>query len=113
MATLPAQGPFVVLTVYNSEPEHRLEFVTLIRDFANMQALVRPELCAFDIFTDEGERHIITLARWKDRTAFEEFKRSESGIRASELALVLKPTVYFLHPQATVEATAEPLLRVG
>lgn len=111
--TTPPAGAFAVLTVYNSEPEHRQEFVALIHEFASTQALLQSGLIGFDIFTDEGERQIVTLARWKDRVAFEAFKRSESGIRASEMALVLKPTVYFLHPAATVVEAQEALRRVG
>ncbi len=110
MSTPPA---FVVLTVYTSSPEHRQEFVGLIQDFASTQALLQPGLETLDIFTDEGTTHIVTLARWRDRTAFEEFKRSATGIRASEMALVLKPTVYFLHPEAVVAEDAARLRRVG
>ncbi len=113
MATPPAGEPFAVLTIYTSTPEHRQEFVTLIQDFAATQTLLESGFCGFDIFTDEEETHIVTLARWKDRSAFEEFKRSGSGMRASQIALALKPTVYFLHPQGTVEQTAELLRRVG
>lgn len=111
MATPPAVLPFVVLTVYTSAPEHRLEFVALIHEFASTQALLHRGLLTFEIFTDEAEAHIVTLARWTDRAAFEEFKRSE--VRASELALALKPVIYFLHPEATVAEAAEPLVRVG
>jgi quinol monooxygenase YgiN len=111
MATSPAEQPsFAVLTVYTSSPEHRQEFVTLIHDFARALAMTHPGLCAFDMFTDETNQHIVTLARWRDRSAFEEFKRSESGIQGSQVALVLKPTVYFLHPEATL-AEAEMVLR--
>jgi quinol monooxygenase YgiN len=110
MSTPPA---FVVLTVYTSSPEHRQEFVSLMQDFVSTQALLQPGLETFDIFTDEGTTHIITLARWRDRTAFEGYKRSKGGIRASEMALVLKPTVYFLHPEATVSEKEARLQRVG
>lgn len=110
---MPTPPAFVVLTVYTSSPEHRQEFVSLIHDFASTQALLQPGLKTFDIFTDEGSTHIVTLTRWRDRTAFEEYKRSESGIRASELALVLKPTVYFLHPEAVVTEDEARLQRVG
>lgn len=113
MATSPEVQPFVVLNVFTSAPEHRQAFVTLIRDFANAQALMHPELCAFEIFTDEGNEHIITLARWRDRAAFEEFKRSEAGMRASETALVLKPTIYFLHPEGTLAEAEAPVSRAG
>ncbi len=112
MATSPEVQPFIVLTVFTSVPEHRQTFVALIRDFANAQALMRPGLCDFEIFTDEGDAHIITLARWKDRATFEEFKRSETGMRASQTALVLKPTVYFLHPEGTLAEAVAPLSRM-
>lgn len=114
MATLPAEQPsFAVLTVFTSSPEHRQDFVTLIHDFASAQAMTHPGLCAFDIFTDESNQHIVTLARWRDRSTFEEFKRSESGVHASQLALVLKPTVYFLRPEATLAEAETVLKRAG
>lgn len=107
------QAPFLVLTVFTSSPEHRQQFVELIHDFATAQAMSHPGLAAFDIFTDEGEQHIVTIARWKDRSAFEAFKGSVSSIRASAIARVLTPVVYFLRPEATVCATESPLRRVG
>ena len=100
------QPSFVVLSVYNSSPELRQRFVELMHEFAETQALVRPGLYAFDIFTDEGGERIVTLARWRDRKAFEDFKQSEVGRDAAEVGLVLRPTVYFLRPAATLaEAT--------
>lgn len=110
---LASEQPFVVLTVFTSSPEHRQPFVTLIHDFAQAQSLALPGLDSFDLFTDEGEQHIVTLTRWKDRASFEEFKRSDSGRRASEIALVLNPVIYFLHPEASVAETREPLRRAG
>ncbi len=109
MATPPAGEPFVVLTIYHSSPEHQQEFIDLLRDFAGTQEVLHTGLCGFEIFTDEGTTQIVTLGRWKNRTVFEEFKRSEVGIRSAQMGLVLNPTVYFLHPQAAVEEAAEPL----
>lgn len=94
------QPSFVVLSVYNSSPELRQKFVELMQEFVETQALVRPGLCSFDIFTDEGGGRIVTLARWRDRKAFEDFKQSEVGRDAAEVGLVLRPTVYFLRPEA-------------
>ncbi len=113
MATPPAEEPFVVLTIYRSSPKYRQEFIDLLREFAGTQQVLHTGLCAFEIFTDEGVRQIVTVGRWQNRTVFEEFKRSEIGIRTAQVELVLKPKVYFLHPQALVEETAEPVRSVG
>jgi len=114
MAARSAASPsFAVLTMFTSSPEHRDRFVTLIHDFVAAQAITRPGLFSFDIFTDEGDEHIVTLAQWRDRAAFEDFKRTDSGRHASELALVLRPIVLFLHPKATLGETPMPLDRAG
>ncbi len=103
------QPSFVVLSVYNSSPELRQKFVRLMQDFAATQALVRPGLCSFDVFTDEDGERIVTLARWRDRKAFEEFKQSESGRDAAQVGLVLRPTVYFLRPETRLAGATTPL----
>ncbi len=95
-----SEPSFVVLSVYNSSPELRQRFVDLMKEFVETQALVRSGLCSFDIFTDEDGERIVTLARWRDRKAFEDFKQSESGRSAAEVGLVLRPAVYFLRPEA-------------
>ena len=99
------QPSFVVLSVYNCSPELRQKYVELMQEFVETQVLVRPGLCAFDLFTDEGGERIVTLARWRDRKAFEEFKQSEVGRDAAEVGLVLRPTVYFLRPETTLADT--------
>lgn len=105
----PSDGQplFVVLSVYNCSPEHRQKYVALMQEFVETQALVRSGLCSFDLFTDEDGQRIVTLARWRDRAAFEEFRQSETGRNAAEVGLVLRPTVYFLRPESALpEATA-------
>lgn len=96
------QPAFVVLSVYNCSPELRQKYVELMQEFVETQVLMQPGLCAFDLFTDEGGERIVTLARWRDRKAFEDFKQSETGRGAAEVGLVLRPTVYFLHPETTL-----------
>ncbi len=88
--------PFIVLSVFTTAPELRGRFVSLIEEFAATQARLQPGICSVELFTDEGSEHIITLARWKDRDSFEGFKQSESGAQASQVALTLRPKVYFL-----------------
>lgn len=109
----PQAPTFIVLTVYTSSPEHRQQFVDLIHDFASAQALSHPGLCSFEIFTEEGEQHIVTLARWKDRASFEAFKASGSSIRAAAIARVLSPVAYFLRPEAALEEPEAPVRRAG
>lgn len=110
----PAESqPFVVLTIFTSSPQHRQQFVDLIHDFASVQAMSQPGIISFEIMTDEGQEHIVTLSKWKDRDSFEVFKRSGSSMRASVMARVLTPVVYFLHPEAALPGTELPLRRAG
>ena len=113
MAPAPEAPPFVVLTVYTSSPEYRQQFVDLIHDFATVQAMSHPGILTFEIFTDEGEQHIVTVSKWADRAAFETFKRSGTGMRAAAIARVLRPVVYFLRPEATLGELEVPLRRAG
>jgi len=107
--TPPQEKPsFAVLSLFTSEPEHRAEFVTLAHDFLLSQVRWQAGLQSVELFTDESGEHIITLARWQDRAAFEAFKRSESGRQVTSFGLALRPQVFFLHPEAS--AAREPTL---
>lgn len=87
---------FIVLSVFTSAPELRGRFVNLIDEFATTHTRLEPGICSVELFTDEGSEHIVTLVRWKDRESFEQFKRSDSGVQASQVALTLRPKIYFL-----------------
>lgn len=97
---------FAVLSLFSPDPEHRTEFQALVHDFLLSQARWQPGLQSVEMFTDEGGQQIVTLARWSSREAFEAFKQSESGRNVSEVALTLRPRVFFLHSEAFLAGEA-------
>ncbi len=111
MAQGDPEYSFAVLTVFTILPEHQQRVADAMRVFATAQVHLQPGICSFELFSDESQQHIISLARWKDRTCFEAFKRSEDGARATELARVMTPAVYFLRPQAAVSGGEAEILR--
>lgn len=113
MSESPSQpeeiSSFVVLSLFTCEPEQRTEFVNLADDFLFSQVRFQPGLRSVELFTDESGEHIVSLARWKDRAAFEAFKQSESGHEVTSFGLALRPKVLFLRSEAVLpgESTAE------
>lgn len=99
---------FAVLSLFTCEPEHRAEFLELAHDFLASQVRWRQGLHSVELFSDEGGEHIVTLARWQDRAAFEAFKQSESGRQVTSFGLAFRPQVFFLQPMAV--ESREPAL---
>ena len=103
LASLPKEtSSFVVLSLFTCEPEQRTEFVNLADDFLFSQVRFQPGLLSVELFTDESGEHIVSLARWRDRGAFEAFKQSESGHEVTSFGLALRPKVLFLRPEAAL-----------
>ncbi len=102
MANNDPDYSFAVLRVFTHPPGQQQRVVDAMRVFATAQLHLQPGACSFELFSDESQQHIISLARWKDRESFEAFQHSEDAVRASELARGLAPAVYFLRPEAAV-----------
>lgn len=111
MSHAESDSSFAVLRVFTIPPEDRQRTVDKVRVFATAEAHLQPGICSFEMFTDEGQQHILTLVRWKDRESFEAYKSSAEGARAFELARMLTPTVFFLRPEAAVTSTFSELAR--
>ncbi len=99
---------FAVLSLFACDPQHCQELLTLMRDFVASQVRWQPGLHSVELFSDETGGHLLTLARWRDRDAFQAFKQSESGQHVTSFGLTLRPQVFFLRPEAAV--TREPAL---
>lgn len=99
---------FAVLSLFTCDAANRAEFLNVARDFLASQVRWQEGLHSVDLFSDESGEHIITLARWRDRSAFEAFKQSESGRHVTSFGLALRPQVFFLQPEAAM--AREPAL---
>ncbi|HUK87709.1 MAG TPA: antibiotic biosynthesis monooxygenase family protein [Terriglobales bacterium] len=106
-----AEAAFAVLSLFTSGPEHRQEFVTLARDFLASRMRWQEGLHSVELFSDESGEHIVILARWQDRAAFEAFKQSPSGREVTSFGLALRPKVLFLRPEASFSREAERTLQ--
>ena len=114
LASLPQEtSSFVVLSLFTCAPEQRTEFVNLADDFLFSQVRFQPGLLSVELLTDESGEHIVSLARWKDRAAFEAFKQSESGHEVTSFGLALRPKVFFLRPEAALPGESAPEERVA
>ena len=56
------------------------------------------------VFLSEDGNSVISLVEWRDRESFAQFRQSEFGRAATQVAGELHPKPYWLRPFATVEA---------
>ena len=107
----PEERSFIVLSLFTCEPEQRPRFLELAQDFLVSQVRFQPDLRSIELFADESGEHIVSLARWKDRAAFEAFKQSPSGHEVTSVGLALRPKVFFLQAEASFPQAAERVLQ--
>jgi heme-degrading monooxygenase HmoA len=96
----PEETQFIVLSLFTCAPEQRRELLNLAEDFLYSQLRFQPDLRSIELLADESGEHIVTLARWKDRAAFEAFKRSAAGLEVNSYGLAMRPKVFFLSTEA-------------
>lgn len=96
--------PFVALVIYPSTPGGQAgQADTLLRMVeANIRSM--PGFIVGRVFLGEDGESVVTLAEWRDRESFGEFRRSEFGRAATSFVGDLHPKAYWLRPHASVEA---------
>lgn len=94
---------FVALVIYPSTPTGQVgQADTMLRMVeANIRSM--PGFIVGRVFLSEDGESVITLAEWRDRESFAQFRRSEFGRAATHAVGELRPKAYWLRPYATVE----------
>jgi heme-degrading monooxygenase HmoA len=62
-----------------------------------------PGFIAGRVFVSEDGDSVISLVEWRDRESFAQFRQTDIGRAATQVAGELRPTAYWLRPHATVE----------
>ena len=102
---MSATERFVSMVIYpSSAPAQVGQADTLLR---MTEAPIRemPGFVSARVFLGEGGDCIVTLVEWRDREAFLNFRRSEFGRAAVQVAGELAPKAYWLTLHATVTAS--------
>jgi heme-degrading monooxygenase HmoA len=97
----PAE-PFISLVFYPSTaPAQAGQADTLLR---MVEATIRrePGFLGGRVFLSEDGDSVVTLVEWQDREAFVNFRQTEFGRMATQVAGELHPTAYWLRPYAVV-----------
>ena len=95
--------PFVALVIYPTTPEAQS------RQADNLLRLVSETLRSLPGFqrarvllSEDGE-NLVTVTEWRDRESFEQFRRSDFGRTAVQLAAGLHAKAYWLRQHAAIE----------
>jgi heme-degrading monooxygenase HmoA len=93
---------FVALVIYPSTPAAQPGQADALLRVAEETIRHMPGFVAGRIFLSEDGETVISLAEWRDRESFANFRQSEFGRAAIQMAGELRPKAYWLDPHATV-----------
>jgi heme-degrading monooxygenase HmoA len=96
--------PFVALVVYPTTADAQSRQADNLARIAAEKIRGLPGFLRARVFVSEDGDSLVTLSEWKDRESFLQFRQSEFGRAAMELAAGLHPKGYWLRQHATIEA---------
>lgn len=96
--------PFVALVIYpttkDAQERHADKLVRLAQEkVRNLPGFLRSR-----VYVSEDGDKLVTITEWSDRESFLQFRQSELGQAAVQLAAGLHPQAHWLRQHATVEA---------
>ena len=101
---MDAVEPFVALVVYPTSADAQSAHADKLARLATEEVRLRPGFLRGKVFVSEDGESLVTLTEWSDRESFQQFRESEFGRAAVQLAAGLHPKAYWLRQHATVEA---------
>ena len=93
---------FVALVIYPSTPPAQLGQAETLLRMTEDTVRRMPGFIAGRVFLSEDGEHVISMMEWRDRESFANFRQSEFGRAAVQVAGELHPTPYWLHPHASI-----------
>ena len=96
---------FVALVIYpTTEPAQTGQADALVRMAEEDAMRTMPGFIRGRVFLSEDGASVVSLVEWRDRESFVQFRQSEFGRAATQVASELHPRAYWLRPFATVDA---------
>jgi heme-degrading monooxygenase HmoA len=95
---------FVALVIYPSTPRGQVGQADTILRMVEDTIRSMPGFIVGRVFLSEDGESVVTLAEWRDRESFGQFRQSELGRAATLVAGELRPRAHWLRSHATVTA---------
>ena len=96
--------PFVALVIYPTTKDAQVRHAEKLAHIAAEKVSALPGFLRARVFVSEDGDSLVTLTEWSDRESFLQFRQSEFGQAAIQLAAALHPQAHWLRQHATVEA---------
>ncbi len=96
--------PFVALVIYPTTKDAQSRHADKLVRIASEKVSALPGFLRARVFVSEDGETMVTLTEWSDRESFLQFRQSEFGQAAIQLAAGLHPQAHWLRQHATVEA---------
>ena len=95
---------FVALVIYPSTSAAQVGQADAMLRMVEATIRSMPGFIVGRVFLGEDGESVVTLAEWRDRESFAQFRQSELGRAAMHVASELHPRAHWLRSYATVAA---------
>ncbi len=96
--------PFVALVIYPTTKDAQIRHADKLVKLIAEKGSTLPGFLRSRVFLSEDGDSLVTLTEWSDRESFLQFRQSEFGQAAVQLAAGLHPQAHWLRQHAAVEA---------
>ena len=96
--------PFVALVIYPTTKDAQVRHADKLVKIATEKVSALPGFLRSRVLVSEDGESLVTLTEWSDRESFLQFRQSEFGQAAIQLAANLHPQAHWLRQHATIEA---------
>ena len=93
--------PFVALVIYPTTKDAQLRHAEKLVKIAAEKVSTLPGFLRSRVLLSEDGESLVTLTEWSDRESFVQFRQSEFGQAAIQLAASLHPQAHWLRQHAT------------
>jgi heme-degrading monooxygenase HmoA len=100
---MSSNEPFAALVIYpTTAPAQTGEAESLAQMAESIRTM--PGFIRGRVFLSEDGGSVISLVEWRDRESFVQFRQSEFGRTATQVAVDLHPKAYWMRPFSSVDA---------
>ena len=103
--------PFVALVIYPTTADAQSRQADNLLRLVSETIRLLPGFLRGRIFVSEDGESLVTLTEWSDRESFQQFRQSDFGRTAVQLAAGLHVKSYWLHQHAAIEPPGDASAR--
>jgi heme-degrading monooxygenase HmoA len=96
--------PFVEVVIYPTTKDAQTRLASELAGIASEKVRAFPGFPRALVLASEDGATVVAITQWSDRKSFLEFRQSELGRAAVQLAAGLHPQAHWLRQHAAVEA---------